>query len=43
MLEPNPTHERFRIAGYYLTDIAFQANGDGPLGWGEFMEQYTAM
>jgi hypothetical protein len=43
MLGPNPTQERFRLAAYYLTDLAFQANGDGPLGWGEFMERYTTM
>jgi hypothetical protein len=43
MLGPNPTHESFRIAAYFLTDLAFQASGDEPLGWGEFMEQYTAM
>jgi hypothetical protein len=43
MLGPNPTQERFRLAAYYLTDLAFQASGDGPLGWGEFMEWYTAM
>jgi hypothetical protein len=41
MLGPNPTQERFRLAAYYLTDLAFQASGDGPLGWGEFMEWYT--
>jgi hypothetical protein len=40
---PKPTQERFRLAAYYLTDLAFQASGDGPLGWGEFMERYTAM
>jgi hypothetical protein len=34
MLGPNPTQERFRLAVYYLTDLAFQASGDGPLGWG---------
>jgi hypothetical protein len=34
MLGPNPTQEHFRLAAYYLTDLAFQANGDGPLGWG---------
>jgi hypothetical protein len=34
MLGPNPTQERFRLAIYYLTDLAFQASGDGPLGWG---------
>jgi hypothetical protein len=34
MLGPNPTQERFRLAAYYLTDLAFQASGDGPLGWG---------
>jgi hypothetical protein len=43
MLGPNPTQERFRLSAYYLTDLAFQAIGDGPLGWGEFMEWYTAM
>jgi hypothetical protein len=43
MLGPNPTQERFRLAAYYLTDLAFQASGDEPLGWGEFMEWYTAM
>jgi hypothetical protein len=43
MLGPNPTQERFRLAAYYLTDLAFQASGDGLLGWGEFMERYTAM
>jgi hypothetical protein len=43
MLGPNPTQERFRLAAYYLTDLAFQASGDAPLGWGEFMEQYIAM
>jgi hypothetical protein len=43
MLGPNPTQEHFRLAAYYLTDLAFHASGDGPLGWGEFMERYTAM
>jgi hypothetical protein len=43
MLGPNPTQERFRFAAYYLTDLAFQANGDEPLAWGEFMERYTVM
>jgi hypothetical protein len=43
MLGPNPTQECFRLAAYYLTDLAFQTSGDEPLGWGEFMEQYTAM
>jgi hypothetical protein len=43
MLGPNPTHECFRLAAYYLTDHAFQATGDEPLAWGEFMERYTAM
>jgi hypothetical protein len=33
MLGPNPTQERFRLAAYYLTDLA----------WGEFMECYTAL
>jgi hypothetical protein len=42
-LGPNPTQERFRLAAYYLTDLAFQASGDEPLGWGEFMERYTLM
>jgi hypothetical protein len=43
MLGPNPTQERFWLAAYYLTDLAFQASGDGPLGWGEFMERYNTM
>jgi hypothetical protein len=43
MLGPNPTQERFRLAAYYLTDLAFQASGNGPLGLWEFMERYTAM
>jgi hypothetical protein len=43
MLGPNPTEERFRLAAYYLTDLAFQASGDEPLGWREFMERYTVM
>jgi hypothetical protein len=43
MLGPNPTQERFRLIAYYLTDLTFQASGDEPLGWGEFMERYTAM
>jgi hypothetical protein len=43
MLGPNPTQERFRLAVYYLTDLTFQASGDEPLGWGEFMERYTTM
>jgi hypothetical protein len=43
MLGPNPTREHFRLAAYYLTDLAFQDSGDGLLGWGEFMERYTAM
>jgi hypothetical protein len=43
ILGPNPMQERFRLAAYYLTDLAFQASGDEPLGWGEFMERYTAM
>jgi hypothetical protein len=43
MLGPNPTQEHFRLAAYYLTDLAFQANGDEPLVWGEFMERYTVM
>jgi hypothetical protein len=43
MLGPNPTQEHFRLAAYYLTDLAFQASEDGSLGWGEFMERYTAM
>jgi hypothetical protein len=34
MLGPNPTQGNFRLATYYLTDLAFQASGDGPLGWG---------
>jgi hypothetical protein len=43
MLGPNPTHECFRLAAYYLTELAFQASGAKPLAWGEFMERYTAM
>jgi hypothetical protein len=43
MLGPNPTQERFRLAGYYLTDLSFQASGDEPLACGEFMERHTAM
>jgi hypothetical protein len=34
MLGPNPMQERFRLVAYYLTDLAFQASGDEPLGWG---------
>jgi hypothetical protein len=40
MLGPNPMQERFRLATYYLTDLAFQASRDELLGWGEFMERY---
>jgi hypothetical protein len=43
MFGPNPTEERFRLAAYYLTDLAFQASGDEPRAWGEFMERYTVM
>jgi hypothetical protein len=43
MLGSNQTQERFRLAAYYLTDLAFQASGDEPLAWREIMEQYTAM
>jgi hypothetical protein len=43
MLGPNSTQERFRLAAYYLTDPTFQASGDKPLAWGEFIERYTAM
>jgi hypothetical protein len=43
MLGPNPTQERFRLAAYYITDLAFQASGAEPLAWGEFMERYTTM
>jgi hypothetical protein len=43
MLGTNQTQERFRLAAYYLTDLAFHTSGDGPLGWGEFMERYSAM
>jgi hypothetical protein len=31
MLGPNVTQESFRLAAYYLTDLAFQASGDEPL------------
>jgi hypothetical protein len=34
MLGPNPTQEHFRLATYYLTDLAFQASGAEPLAWG---------
>jgi hypothetical protein len=34
MLGPNPTQERFRLAAYYLTDLALQASGAEPLAWG---------
>jgi hypothetical protein len=34
MLGPNPTQEHFRLVAYYLTDLDFQASGDGLLGWG---------
>jgi hypothetical protein len=27
MLGPNPTQENFRLATYFLTDLAFQASG----------------
>jgi hypothetical protein len=37
MLGPKPTQERFRLAAYYLTDLAFQVSGAEPLAWGEFM------
>jgi hypothetical protein len=43
MLGPNLTHEHFRLATYYLTDLAFQASGAESLAWAEFMERYTAM
>jgi hypothetical protein len=43
MLGSNPTQEPFRLATYYLTDLAFQASGGEPLAWGEFMERYTVM
>jgi hypothetical protein len=34
MLGPNPTQDRFRLAAYYHTDLAFQASEEEPLGWG---------
>jgi hypothetical protein len=37
MLGPKPTQECFRLAAYYLTDLAFQASGAKPLACGEFM------
>jgi hypothetical protein len=43
MLGPKPTQQRFRLAVYYLTDLTFQASGDGPLDWREFMERYFTM
>jgi hypothetical protein len=36
MLGPNPMQERFRLAAYYPTDLAFQASGEELLGWGRF-------
>jgi hypothetical protein len=30
MLWSNPTQECFRLAAYYLTNLAFQASGDEP-------------
>jgi hypothetical protein len=32
VLGPHPKKERFRLAACYLTDLAFQASGDEPLG-----------
>jgi hypothetical protein len=43
MLGPNPTQERFRLAAYYVTDLAFQASGYEPLTWNEFVARYRAM
>jgi hypothetical protein len=43
MLGPSPTQERFRLVAYYRTDLAFQASRDRPLGWGGFVERYSAM
>jgi hypothetical protein len=34
MLGSNPTQEHFRLAAYYLIDLAFQASGAEPLAWG---------
>jgi hypothetical protein len=34
MLGPKPMQERFRLVTYYLTDLAFQASGDGPWAGG---------
>jgi hypothetical protein len=34
MLGLNPMQERFRLAAYYLTDLAFQASAAEPLVWG---------
>jgi hypothetical protein len=34
MLGLNPTHKRFRLATYYLTDLAFLASEAEPLAWG---------
>jgi hypothetical protein len=42
-LGPNPTQERFRLAAYYLTNLAFQAIRAETLSWEEFMERYTVM
>jgi hypothetical protein len=43
MLGPNPTQEHFRLAAYYLTDLAFHASRAELLAWGEFMERYTTV
>jgi hypothetical protein len=34
MLGPNPTQERFRLAAYYFTNLAFQASGADLRAWG---------
>jgi hypothetical protein len=34
MLGPYPRQERFRLAAYHLTDLAFQASRHEPLAWG---------
>jgi hypothetical protein len=42
MMGPNLTQQHFRLAAYYLTDLALQASRAEPLTRGEFMEQYNA-
>jgi hypothetical protein len=43
MLGPNLTQEHFRLAAYYLTDLASHASAAELLAWGEFRGWYTVM